>query len=144
MAFIIFFLVKKFEKVEKTGFFRAKSFFHCTLSLILGMQTKQAKMVSISTYEMTGGRRILWVLGNSCHHFWLELWRFWSWLLQHTECKCMVPNHLIDNPLGLRYNIEDIRHCITVCWAGFEKKLKGQTKDTRSNKGYTVMGLESP
>ena len=59
MAFIIFFLVKKFEKVEKTGFFRAKSFFHCTLSLILGMQTKQAKMVSISTYEMTGGRRIL-------------------------------------------------------------------------------------
>ena len=34
MAFIIFFL-KKFEKV---GFFRAKFFFHCTLSLILGAE----------------------------------------------------------------------------------------------------------
>ena len=34
--YIFFFLVKKFEKVEKTGFFRANIFFHCTLSLILG------------------------------------------------------------------------------------------------------------
>ena len=31
-----FFFSKKFEKVEKTGFFRAKFFLHCTLSVILG------------------------------------------------------------------------------------------------------------
>ena len=38
MAFIIFFsFLKKFEEVEKTGFFRAKFFLHCTLSLILGI-----------------------------------------------------------------------------------------------------------
>jgi hypothetical protein len=39
MAFIIFFIffLKKFEKVEKTVFFRAKIFFRCTLSLILGL-----------------------------------------------------------------------------------------------------------
>jgi len=38
MAFIIFyfFFLKKFEKVEKTGFFRAKFLLHCTLSFILG------------------------------------------------------------------------------------------------------------
>ena len=30
--------VKKFKKVEKTGFFRAKFFLHCTLSVILGLQ----------------------------------------------------------------------------------------------------------
>ena len=37
MAFIIFFFLKRFEKVEKTVFFSAKFFFHCTLSLILGL-----------------------------------------------------------------------------------------------------------
>ena len=38
MAFIIFFFfLKKFEKVEKTGFFRAKFLLHCTLSFILGV-----------------------------------------------------------------------------------------------------------
>ena len=40
MAFIIFyfFFLKKFEKVEKTGFFRAKFLLHCTLSFILGFK----------------------------------------------------------------------------------------------------------
>ena len=41
MAFIIFFLLlslKKFEKVEKTGCFRAKFLLRCTLSLILGAE----------------------------------------------------------------------------------------------------------
>ena len=32
--------MKKFEKVEKTVFFRAKFFFHCTLSVILGVKDK--------------------------------------------------------------------------------------------------------
>ena len=42
MAPIFFFLffLKKFEKIEKPGFFRAKFFLHCTLSLILGLTTK--------------------------------------------------------------------------------------------------------
>ena len=35
--FLFFFFLKKFEEVEKTGFFRAKFFFHYTLSLILGV-----------------------------------------------------------------------------------------------------------
>jgi hypothetical protein len=46
MAFINFFIfLKKFEKVEKTGFFRAKFFFHCTLSLILGVDTCLLKQI---------------------------------------------------------------------------------------------------
>ena len=32
--------MKKFEKVEKTGFFRAKFLLRCTLSLILGVYVK--------------------------------------------------------------------------------------------------------
>ena len=32
--------MKKFEKVEKTGFFKAKFLLHCTLSFILGTQYK--------------------------------------------------------------------------------------------------------
>jgi hypothetical protein len=46
IIFFFFFFLKKFEKVEKTGFFRAKFFFHCTLSVILGpcplMRPKQS------------------------------------------------------------------------------------------------------
>ena len=43
MAFIIFFIffLKKFEKVEKTGFLRAKFLLRCTLSVILGVCQKK-------------------------------------------------------------------------------------------------------
>ena len=37
--------MKKFEKVEKTVFFRAKFFFHCTLSVILGYAPSYSKNI---------------------------------------------------------------------------------------------------
>ena len=52
MAFIIFyfFFLKKFEKVEKTGFFRAKFLLHCTLSFILGNQLNVKQRLRYISY----------------------------------------------------------------------------------------------
>ena len=49
MAFIIYFFfpLKIFEKVEKTGFCRAKFFFHYTLSLILGLNQKSVSVSKV-------------------------------------------------------------------------------------------------
>jgi hypothetical protein len=58
--------LKKFEKVEKTGFFRAKFLLRCTLSLILGARVTLGTNQVLKEVDSSesSGERISFDLGS--------------------------------------------------------------------------------
>ena len=80
MAFIIFFFLKKFQKVEKTGIISTKFSLRCTPSVILGFKQLLSGFVNISVIAFIFLSSLrLWIrMFKACGSVYLLLFQLWE------------------------------------------------------------------